>query len=68
MLLDFFDDVFLLHFALETTQCVFQRLAFLNADFSQLDLTVLPMHVSNSAMYYINPKGPQSMNAIGAYF
>jgi hypothetical protein len=38
MLLDFFDDVFLLHFALETAQRIFQRLTFLNADFSHLGL------------------------------
>jgi hypothetical protein len=38
MLLDFFDDVFLLHFALETAQSIFQRLTFLNADFSHLGL------------------------------
>src|SRR5580658_8185049 len=34
MLLDFLDDVFLLHLALETAQCVFQRLTFLDNDFS----------------------------------
>ena len=33
MLLDFLDDVFLLHFALETPQCVFQRLTLLNNHF-----------------------------------
>jgi hypothetical protein len=30
MLLDFLDDVFLLHFALETTQCIFQRFTLLD--------------------------------------
>ncbi len=34
MLLDFLDDVFLLHFALESAQCVFQRLTLLDNDFS----------------------------------
>src|SRR5579862_2779056 len=34
MLLDFLDNVFLLHLALESTQCVFKRLAFLYDDFS----------------------------------
>src|ERR1700688_4545829 len=34
VLLDFLDDVFLLHLALETAQCVFQRLTFLDNDFS----------------------------------
>jgi hypothetical protein len=32
----FLDDVFLLHFALETAEGIFQRLAFLQSDFSQL--------------------------------
>ena len=50
MLLDFFDDVFLLHFALETTQGIFQRLTFLNAYFSHLNFTVLPMHVAMIAI------------------
>jgi hypothetical protein len=50
MLLDFFDDVFLLHFALEPAQRIFQRLTFLNADFSHLDFTVLPMHVAMMAI------------------
>jgi hypothetical protein len=49
MLLDLFDDIFLLHFTLETAQRIFQRLTFLNADFSHLDFTVLPMHVANIA-------------------
>src|SRR5580698_4558254 len=34
VLLDFLDDVFLLHLALETAQCIFQRLTFLDNDFS----------------------------------
>jgi hypothetical protein len=50
VLLDFLDDVFLLHFALEPAQRIFQRLTFLNADFSHLDFTVLPMHVANIAV------------------
>ena len=35
MLLDFFDDVFLLHLALETTQGILKRLILLNDYFSQ---------------------------------
>jgi hypothetical protein len=35
VLLYFLDDVFLLHFALETAQCVFQRLTLLDNDFCQ---------------------------------
>src|SRR6266705_469679 len=34
MFLDFLDDVFLLHFALETAQGIFQRFAFLDDNFS----------------------------------
>jgi hypothetical protein len=41
-----------LHFAFEPAQCIFQRLAFLNADFSHLDFTVLPMHVAIIAIYH----------------
>jgi len=33
--LDFLDDVFRLHFAFETTESIFKRLAFLNTNFSQ---------------------------------
>jgi hypothetical protein len=50
VLLNFLDDVFLLHLALEPAQCVFERLTFLNADFSHLDFTVLPMHVAMMAI------------------
>ncbi len=33
--LHFLDDVFRLHFALETTESILERLAFLNTNFSQ---------------------------------
>jgi hypothetical protein len=33
VLLDFLDDIFLLHLALETAQGIFQRLTLLNDDF-----------------------------------
>lgn len=36
--LDFLDDVFLLHLALEAAQGIFQRLAFLNLHFRQMRL------------------------------
>ena len=52
MFLDFLDDIFLLHFALKTAQRIFQRFTFLNADFSHLDFTVLPMHVANMAVIH----------------
>jgi hypothetical protein len=35
MPLDLFDDVFLLHLALEAAQCIFKRFAFLNLNFCQ---------------------------------
>jgi hypothetical protein len=49
-----------LHFAFKPAQRVFQRLTFLNADFSHLDFTVLPMHVAMIAInheeyYKANP-------------
>jgi hypothetical protein len=47
-----------LHFALETAQRVFQRLTFLNADFSHLDFTVLPMHVAMIAINHKDYKRP----------
>jgi hypothetical protein len=37
--LDLLDDVFLLHFALETAQGIFQRLALLYSDFRQTEYT-----------------------------
>jgi hypothetical protein len=39
-----------LHFALEPAQRIFQGLTFLNADFSHLNFTVLPMHVAIMAI------------------
>jgi hypothetical protein len=50
--LDFLDDVFLLHFALKPAQSIFQGLTFLDADFSHLDFTVLPMHAARIAIYH----------------
>jgi hypothetical protein len=50
-----------LHFALEPAQRVFQRLTFLNADFSHLNFTVLPMHV---AMIAINHKCYERFHSI----
>jgi hypothetical protein len=35
MLLDILDDIFLLYFPFEATECAFNRFAFLNLDFSQ---------------------------------
>jgi hypothetical protein len=50
MLLNFLDDIFLLHLALKTAQGIFQRFTFLNAYFSHLKITVLPMHVAMIAV------------------
>jgi hypothetical protein len=36
VLLDFLDDIFLLHFALETAQCIFQRFILLDNYFSHV--------------------------------
>src|SRR6266849_4483559 len=46
VLLDFLDDVFLLDLALKTAQRIFQRLTLLNAYFSHLKITILPMHAA----------------------
>jgi hypothetical protein len=40
--LDFLDDVFLLHLALETAERILERLAFLYADFCQIENTPKP--------------------------
>ena len=45
MLLDFLNDVFLLHFALEAPQCVFQRLTFLDNDFGHYEFTPNPVRI-----------------------
>ena len=45
VLLDFLDDVFLLHLALETTQCILKRLILLNDHFCQLNFTSIPVRV-----------------------
>src|SRR5580692_309805 len=45
VLLDFLDDIFLLHLALETTQCIFQRFAFLDNDFSHFTFTPNPVRI-----------------------
>ena len=47
VLLDFLDDVFLLHFALETAQSVLQGFAFLDDDFSHVKFTPNPVRIGN---------------------
>ena len=70
MFLNFLDDVFLLHFAFEPAQRIFQGLAFVNADFSQLDFTVLPMHVAMSAVNhkYLREVHSYKKPPIGTHF
>jgi hypothetical protein len=69
VLLDFLDDVFLLHFALESAQCIFQRLTFLNTDFSHLDFTRLPMHVAMMAINHKNyERSTRLEQPIGTHF
>ena len=41
--LDLLDNVFLLHFALEATQCIFEGLALLKSYFCQLNYTPKPV-------------------------
>jgi hypothetical protein len=43
MFLDFFDDVFLLHLALEAAQGIFQGLTFLKSHFRQNSNTPIPV-------------------------
>ncbi len=45
MLLDFLDDVFLLHLAFEATQSVLQRFTFLDDDFSHVMFTPNPVRI-----------------------
>ena len=45
MLLDFFDDIFLLHLALETAQRIFQRLTFLDNNFGHYVFTPNPVRI-----------------------
>src|SRR5690348_5163655 len=47
VLLDFLDDVFLLHLALETTQGVLQRFTFLDNDFGHSSFTPNPVRIGN---------------------
>jgi hypothetical protein len=47
MLLDFLDDVFLLHFALEAAQSVLQGLRFLDDYFSHVKFTPNPVRIGN---------------------
>ena len=45
MLLDFLDDVFLLHLALEAAQSILQGFTFLNNDFSHVEFTPNPVRI-----------------------
>jgi len=52
MLLDFLDDVFLLHLALETAQSVLQRFTFLDDDFSHVIFTPNPVRIGILRCHY----------------
>src|SRR5882672_549755 len=52
LLLDFFNDVFLLHLALKAAQGIFQRLTLLNDDFSHvIKFTPNPFGLANCAVF-----------------
>ncbi len=55
MTFDFFDDVFLLYLAFEPAQCIFKRLAFLNANLCQCVL-----HLQTSREGSLQAYGNQS--------
>ena len=52
MLLDFLDDVFLLHLALETAQSILQRFTFLDDDFSHVRFTPNPVRIGFLRCHY----------------
>src|SRR5580704_11797646 len=52
MLLDFLDDVFLLHLAFETAQSVLQRFTFLDDDFSHVIFTPNPVRIGILRRHY----------------
>src|ERR1700692_762623 len=52
MLLDFLDDVFLLHLAFETAQSVLQRFAFLDDDFCHVIFTPNPVRIGILRCHY----------------
>ena len=58
MLLDFLDDVFLLHFALETAQSVLQRFTFLDDYFSHVIFTPIPVRIGILRRHYKRCAGP----------
>ena len=45
MLLDFLDDVFLLHFALKAPECILKRLTLLNDYFGHWYFTPIPVRI-----------------------
>src|ERR1700744_964966 len=62
--LDFLDDVLLLNLALEATQCIFERLAFLNANLCQkLHLQTVPVRAYTD---YRNSPGPTMIYRVPA--
>ncbi len=64
----FLDNVFLLHFALEPAQRIFQRLTFLNTNLGHLDFTVLPMHAAMIAICHYRCERNILYMLVGTHF
>src|SRR5271167_3624705 len=62
VLLDFLDDIFLLHLALETAQCIFQRLTFLDNDFSHFTFTPNPVRIGYVRRHCLVRTPPRSLS------
>ena len=68
MLLDFLDDVFLLHLALETAQSVLQRFTFLDDDFSHVIFTPNPVRIGILRCHYERCTAPGDYRMLDASF
>ena len=68
MLLDFLDDVFLLHLAFETAQSVLQRFTFLDDDFSHVIFTPNPVRIGILRRHYKRCTAPGDYRMLDAGF
>ena len=68
MLLDFLDDVFLLHLAFETAQSVLQRFTFLDDDFSHVIFTPNPVRIGILRRHYKRCTAPEDYRMLDAGF
>src|SRR5271170_8184390 len=66
MLLDFLDDVFLLHLAFETAQSVLQRFTFLDDDFSHVIFTPNPVRIGILRRRHERRTAPWDYRMLGA--